>query len=419
MGFLSSRAPDTQTRYIESVVWYVKFLREQCGLTINNPDDLLMARKAIKIEERMIDFVLWLKQRGLSFSLINMRYWALRKFYGHNRIICNWDIIRDNMPKNERKNKDIRAYRLEEIQRMVQLAGLRLRMVIILLATSGLRIGALSALNKGSLTRINKYGIFAIKAYEGESEQYITFASPEFTVAVDEYFADRERAGEIITDESPLIRDEYDRLRGASDARRLKTTGIENELYRFLITNGFRTKMPPEEGKSRRAYRAQVQLSYGLRKWYKRMLRKSGVDPICLEYLMNHKKGDIKAGITELMMTYDPAEKYELLEEYAKAIPNLIIDEAYHERIKSETLQRDLESTKTEQQKTIDKLQGNVNNIQSWLADLAHVLKNGRYADDPTLAALGNEVQKLAGSKPSELAHVEKQYLERKKEEAE
>lgn len=363
-GFLQSKAPDTQSRYIEAILLWVSFLRTQFNMTIKTPDDLLMARKADKIEERIKDFIIWQKGLGLSYSLINLRHWAIRKFYVHNGIICNWDLIVDMMPKNEKKNKDLRAYRLEEIQRMLHLADLRIRAILTLLATSGLRIGALEALNKGSLTKIDKFGIYMVKAYEGASEQFVTFASQEFTKAIEEYFADRERAGETITDDSPLFITEYDRIAGIQKVTRLKTSSIEGVIYRHLVKNGFRSKKPVEDPSRKGAFRHEVQLSYGLRKWFKKMLRRAKVDSLIIEYLMNHKKGDAKAGITELEMIYDPAEEYELLEEYAKALDNLVIDPVYHEKRKAQSLQKSLDHVNTVQQKAIELLQAKLDRLE-------------------------------------------------------
>lgn len=376
-------------------------------MTVQSPNDLLMCRKAAKVEARIKDFILWQKGLGLSYSLINLRYWAIRKFYSHNSMMCNWDLIHDLMPKNEKKNKDIRAYRLDEIQRMVRLAGdnLRLKAVLLLLATSGLRIGALPALNKGSMTKIAKHNIYMIRAYEGENEQFVTFASREATQAIDEYLQDRIRAREIITESSPLFRNEYDRAKGAGTAKRVSYSSFETMIYRHLITNGLRTKQPTDDPRRPKSYRAPVQMSYGLRKWFKRQLRRAKVDAICLEYLMNHKKGDTKAGITELMMTYDPAEEYELLEEYAKALNSLIIDPAYHAEQQAETLKKDLQQVKTEQQKTIDNLQHKMEKITTYLASIGAAAKHVDPNDLQGLAQiLAEDVPKLVSKKKLETA---------------
>lgn len=82
--------------------------------------------------------------------------------------------------------------------------------------------------------------------------------------------------------------------------------------------------------------RKENMLTHGLRKFAKRQMRKSGMDPVLIEYLMGHKSGDIEMGITKLMMTYDPSEDSELLTEYLKAIPNLTINSDKRERFEKE-----------------------------------------------------------------------------------
>ena len=48
-----------------------------------------------------------------------------------------------------------------------------------------------------------------LTVYADEPEQYFTFTTPEAAEAIDQYLAHRTRAGEAMTPESPLFRDEF------------------------------------------------------------------------------------------------------------------------------------------------------------------------------------------------------------------
>jgi integrase len=84
------------------------------------------------------------------------------------------------------------------------------RITILLLASSGLRKGALPGLKKKHLKYIEKYGLYQITAYPKAKERYVTFCTPECATEINNYFDYRRSCGEVIDDESPVIRDTFD-----------------------------------------------------------------------------------------------------------------------------------------------------------------------------------------------------------------
>lgn len=56
----------------------------------------------------------------------------------------NWYKVAKVLGENNRRVLNKRPYTREEIQKMLAIADLRMRMVILLLASTGMRIGALS-----------------------------------------------------------------------------------------------------------------------------------------------------------------------------------------------------------------------------------------------------------------------------------
>ena len=85
-----------------------------------------------------------------------------------------------------------------------------MRAVILLLASTGMRIGAIPSLKLSNLENIGNNDLYKIVVYEGFRQEYFTFCSPECAIALDSYLEIRLRYGEKTTQDSFLIREQYD-----------------------------------------------------------------------------------------------------------------------------------------------------------------------------------------------------------------
>ncbi len=66
-----------------------------------------------------------------------------------------------------------------------------LKPAFLILASSGIRIGALDLLKVGDLEKIAN--VYRINVYSGDREDYITFTTPERTKEIDYYLDYRKR----------------------------------------------------------------------------------------------------------------------------------------------------------------------------------------------------------------------------------
>jgi integrase len=73
----------------------------------------------------------------------------------------------------------------------------------LILASTGIRVGALRSLKVGDLEKIDD--LYKIRVYAGDKEQYITFCTPECAKEIDTYLDFRARHNEKITDDSFLL----------------------------------------------------------------------------------------------------------------------------------------------------------------------------------------------------------------------
>lgn len=109
--------------------------------------------------------------------------------------------------------------------------------------------------NKIVILKEDKNVILAAKiiTYPGEPEQRFTFISPEAHDALQDYMSFREKDGETITDDSVIIRDEWqttDLTREAnrsmaSNPKGIKSGSIQRFLARVEKKEGFHQDLPP------------------------------------------------------------------------------------------------------------------------------------------------------------------------------
>jgi len=68
-------------------------------------------------------------------------------------------------------------------------------MIILLLASTGCRVGSLPGLTLGNLLKISNYGLYRITFYEGTNNEYYTFTTREAAKGIDTYLQYRQRCG--------------------------------------------------------------------------------------------------------------------------------------------------------------------------------------------------------------------------------
>ena len=103
---------------------------------------------------------------------------------------------------SESENKyQYRSYTAEEISRLLEISDEREKAIILLLASTGMRVGAVHPLRLKDLKKwvIDERGnyIYQIQVYSSSSKyRYYTFCTPECAMAIDNYLEFRKRYGE-------------------------------------------------------------------------------------------------------------------------------------------------------------------------------------------------------------------------------
>jgi integrase len=325
-NFINSiKSEATKEVYSNNLQLFMKF----CNVTITKMPDLLK----IDVQPSIIKYVISLRQQGLSSNTIKVRLNAIFHFYDMNDFALNKKKI--NMFKGESSRTVIdRAYTHKEISKILQVCELRMKAVILLLASTGMRVGASPSLKMRHLEKIKDKNVYKLTVYEGSNESYITFTTPECTSVIDSYLEFRETNGEKISKDSYLIRDQFDindfeQIRNKS--RGISLNNLNTMIGTLLVKAGLRTV--DRTGHNRK----EVARAHGFRKFFTTQLVNSKLNPEIREMLLGHKIGLASA-------YYRPTEQ-EMLDEYMKAVNNLTINEENKLKMKVESLEGEKNET--------------------------------------------------------------------------
>ena len=322
------KAPMTRDRYQTRLAKFFDF--------IDLEKDLKLADRARAFAQRGRDNGNWALNNILKFA----RYQndrverkeitgaTVRNYVKSIKLFCEmadmpiaWKKMTRGLPKGK-KYADDRIPTLEEIRKVVEYPDRRIKAIVYTMASSGIRIGAWDYIRWGHIRPIknNDGEILAAKmiVYAEDDEEYFTFISPEAWQALKDWINYRETSGELINNDSWVMRDLWDTRvaqgRGlVTKPKKLASLGVKRLMERAIWAQGLRKKLEP--GKKRHPYQA----NHSLRKWFKTRCEIAGMKPINIEKLMNHSIG--------ISNSYYRATENEVLEDYLKAIDSLTIND--------------------------------------------------------------------------------------------
>ena len=262
-----------------------------------------------------------------TVSRITMQTYVavIKCFYIQNDILnINWKKLKGKLGTVEKKHHD-QAYSIEQIRQILEqgCTDLRSKAIILLLASSGLRIGALAGLLIKHMQLYEKHGIYRFTVYPGGKDEYITFCSREAAATIAAYLDYRKRSGETLTPASPLFREQFDpedKLR-LSRPRQLDVNRLRKIVYVAIVRAGIRKIQPIVEGTRYGTIRHDVRQAHGFRKFFNTTLKNSDVKPLFVELWLGHKVG--------LEGAYFRPSDQDLLAEYTKAVDLLTISEEH------------------------------------------------------------------------------------------
>jgi integrase len=309
----------TKAAYTFALQKYMKYLK------IDNPDDLLKYQDNPKfIQNQIIDYLIYMKNPPISLRYATRSQYlaAIMTYYDLNEVILNKKKIYRYLGEEEKPIEN-RSYTRDEIAKMLDVCDERVKALILLLSSAGVRIRAIVDLKLEDLTTIPNFDLYRVKVYSDSNQSYFVFITPEASKAINIYLSYRERYGERLTPKSPLFRDQFDRNDPDSihSVKPLKLRAVERLISRTIEKSGLRTVerqtelQRGEHGKIRK----DVRLTTGFRKFFDTQLIYADVRPAIKEKFMGHSIG--------LDDNYFKPTENDVLEEYLTAVDWLTINE--------------------------------------------------------------------------------------------
>lgn len=324
------------------------------GVSITTIKNGQIQTQIADIEDKIKSYFVERRKNNISTSDMTGFLASLRKFYEGNDIEnIRWRKLSGYMGEVTPKNDD-RCYTHEEIHTLLNNSDLKLKVVILLMASAGLRVGALSTLLIKHLEKKVDHGIYKISVYKGlkGKGQYYTFCSPECVTAIDNYLSYRERCGEKIIGESPLLRKDFDSSLKASKVIPANYDGIRMSVYTLLVKSGIRVV----NSESSRRNRNDIMMTHGFRKFYETMLVHSNIHETIIRKLTGHSENG------NLTQRYSKQIEEKMLEEYMKAIDLLTINEENRLRKKVENFEKE-DTEKIQMRNRINLLETKIKNF--------------------------------------------------------
>jgi integrase len=144
----------------------------------------LLDLKPSVIESKIISHIEYLKERKISYSSIHVGVAAILHFFDINDVNLNKRKIKRFFPQDESEHYSMdRPYSVNEIRQILDKCDIRSRVIILLMTSTGMRIGALQTdmqdmpgIRLGDLKKIDDFGLYMIWVYPwSKKDRYFTF----------------------------------------------------------------------------------------------------------------------------------------------------------------------------------------------------------------------------------------------------
>ncbi len=227
--------------------------------------------------------------KKLSRASIEAECTAIFHFCEMNDLVMNKKKIKRFLPPDESTHDD-RLYTDDEMQRIITECSKREGVIILLMTSGGIRIGAINKLKVKDLELVKTpegYQTFEITVdRDSKPETYWTTCTFECFTAVGDYLLQRERDGEgPVKPTSPLIREHHDTrdVFRMTAPRKVADDSIRYTVRQVLKRSGVYVNA------------VKKQMSHSFRKNFKPVCEQSGMKSLYVEMLMGHREALVKS----------------------------------------------------------------------------------------------------------------------------
>jgi integrase len=338
-------------------------------------------------------------RKELKSGTLRNYLFAPKLFYEVNEIKIDWRQIKRGLPAANYIAHD-RAITSEEIRKLIAYPDRRVKIIVLIIISSGIRVGAFDYLKLKHVIPITKNEedkeessskkeepiAAKLIVYAGETEEHITFITPEAYQTIQEYMEFRKLHGEKITPDSWLIRDKFlttsDRHAAnksmPTNPQKCQVEAIKKLIQRALEVQGVRPPLKENE------HRHEFKSTHGLRKYFKTKTVAAGMHPLNVELLMDHKTG--------LENNYYRPDEQALQDDYLKAVDFLTINTERKEAIQ---LRKEVAELAEKNEESNYVIKGKLAERETQVQELAHQLEMMRLEQGRRAEELDRKVEKI------------------------
>jgi integrase len=199
----------------------------------NIDPDSLVQLKIEQIKTMVINYVIHLKRLAkqssgkartgeLSVNSVKPYLTGIQSFFEFNDLVLNWKRIAKYCPEPVTNN--LRAYTKQGD-----------RCIILLMASTGMRVGAIKSLKLKHITRLqHESNINLLSIYpESKDHRYNALMTQECMASINEYIEYRRKQDEKISDDSYIIRDKYATFSKSTNRPKPLTESTINKQMKF------------------------------------------------------------------------------------------------------------------------------------------------------------------------------------------
>ena len=218
---LAMRSPQTKQKYIQRFGYFLDFAQIATEKTDSNETRCNVLAELAKRDYKWLinsvfNYLEFLKSRveskEIKVSTLRNNIKPMKLFFEQIDIDIPWKKLLRGMPR-ERKYANDRAPRLEEILRISEYPDRRIKSIIYIMVSSGMRLGAWDYLKwKDVLPLVRDSKLIAAKIliYSEEEDEYFSFITPEAFHSLDTWMKYRKDCGENINENSWVMRNLWD-----------------------------------------------------------------------------------------------------------------------------------------------------------------------------------------------------------------
>lgn len=281
------------------------------------------------------------KRGEVSVNSVGYYINPIKQFFDYHEIPLSWNKINRFIP--ERIAKKYHVYSREEIKKLLAVANHRERVIILVLASSGIRAEGLLQLQIRDFEVVpdSPDNVGHLVVYARSSQYYHTFCTPEAVAAIQFYLKWRQEMGEELKPEAPLIRDSIKDgfSRKTKHPKRITYIALYDVMQKLLRKAGIST----EE-------KYALQPNHAFRKAMNTIVANAKANPLFKEIMMGHS-----IDLDNVYYDRDNPESLKaLLEEYTRAIDALTINDEF--RLKKQVAELEVKAKKADNVEQLERM---------------------------------------------------------------